>query len=72
MTNAPGTNEAAYLSFMLTDELIRLLVDKGVIAEADVSALLTSLLKGVEQDGRTLAQSSAQVVRDMIAKREIK
>ena len=72
MTDAPGTNEAAYLSFMLVDELIRMLVDKGIITNDDVSTLLETLLKSVKQDRRTLSQSSAIIVGKMIAERNLK
>jgi hypothetical protein len=69
--NAPGTEDAAHLSFCLFDRLSNLLIRKGLITKAEIVALLNELVSDLSQDRRAVAQRNVGYVRDtMISKHQ--
>ena len=72
MINIPGTPDAAYLSFAIVDELINVLVGKGVLTTTDRHTLLMTVESRVSEDGRSVAKTAAEVVRQAIAKSDLK
>jgi hypothetical protein len=61
-TPVPGGSEAAYLGFALVDALVDLLVEKGVIARQDVTAMLTALAKRCGESGQHFGKRSAEFI----------
>ncbi len=71
MTEAPGTDEAAFLAFAIVDELINKLIAKGVLTQADTLAMLDSLVDRLGEEPRALAKPGAEFLRKMIAERKL-
>jgi hypothetical protein len=73
MTNAPGTEDAAYLAFTLLDDLLKLLVRKGVITNAECVALLDEAANNGSKQTRAIAKRTAGFIRDtMIPEHNVK
>ena len=71
MIQPPGTQEAAFLSFAIVDELISVLVAKTVLTETDRLDLLKTVADRLGKSTRTAAKPSARVLRQMIAKEDL-
>jgi hypothetical protein len=72
MPDAPGTEDAAHLSFRMIDGLIDLLIAKGVITRAEVVTLFSQILNDLGKDSRAVAQRNIGYVRDtMIPKHQV-
>ena len=71
MTKAPGTDEAAFLAFVIVDALIIKLIAKGVLTRADVIAIYEALADSVSEEPRALGKRGAELIREMIAKHKV-
>ncbi len=64
MTNAPGTEESAFLAFTLLNDLLHMLRKKGVLTADDVASLLESAADRFSKDPRAVAKRNVGFIRD--------
>ena len=69
MATAPGTDDCAYLSFIILDELINTLVENGVLAHSDVCAMFSVLSEGVHSETLARNTSAGPIIKRMMAER---
>ena len=68
MIEPPATEIAAFVGFMLVQELIEELVKSGVITPEAHSALLVRIANRCSESRRTVAKSSAGFVAEFVKK----
>lgn len=59
----PGTPDAAYLGFALVTELINILIERGVIDDYEIDAMLARLMARIDVPADFAGQRAAEVVR---------
>ncbi len=64
MTNAPGTEDSAFLAFTLLNDLLHMLREKGVLTTDDVTSLLESTADRLGKDPRFISKRSVELIRD--------
>lgn len=62
--NTPGTEPAAKLGFAIADMLLKTLVAKGVLTEAEVNGLLEGCAKTLEGDTTHSGKLAASFLRE--------
>ena len=62
----PGGSEPGYLAFALVDDLIDLLIQKGVLTNADRSVMLRACATRLSQNGNPMGQRCAQFITERV------
>jgi len=72
MTEAPGTTDAAFLAFVLIEELIKSLRSSGALTEPAVAGIFNAAIERLEHDTRALAKPGAVILRKMLTEQGLK
>ena len=62
LTIAPPADEAGFLGFAIADALLDLLVEKGVLSNADATAMLISVAGKFTESGRNVDLRCANAI----------
>ena len=69
MAEIPETAEAAYLAFILVEELIDLLLGSGRIERSEATELFSTALVRVRNDTRAVAKLSAEILHKIMSEK---
>jgi hypothetical protein len=64
MTAAPGTDTAAYLGYTLLEHLIKLLISKGVITDAERVTLLNQAIDDIGKQPRSIGKLAIDHIKN--------
>jgi hypothetical protein len=63
----PGTEDSAFFTFAVLDELIRTLVDKGVLSKLDAGSIFYRIAIGLEGNTRVQAKNGLLLAKKMVS-----
>lgn len=62
----PGTEDSAFFAFAVLDELLRTLIDKGVLSKSDTVGLLNRTVASIKDSRRTQTTGFISLAEKMI------
>lgn len=69
MPDAPGTEPAAYLAFLMVDELLSILIANERIQKSEAAALFENLERRLNKSNKAVAREAKEIARKMRAER---